>query len=70
MDKYDEYVRHAREAQDLADHARNTDDRAAWLRIAQSWLKMLPKRDQILEERFEHHVHERSTKQQHSGRSH
>jgi hypothetical protein len=70
MDKYDEYLRYAREAQELADHARNPDDKASWLRIAQSWLKLLPKRDLTLEDRFAHHVHERSTKQRHSDQSH
>ena len=70
MDKYDEYMRHAREAQDLADHARNADDKAAWLRIAQRWLSLLSEQHQTLEECFEHHVHVRGTQQQQSDHSH
>ena len=41
MDKNDEYRKFAREAQDLADRSRNDTGRASWLRIAQSWLKLL-----------------------------
>jgi hypothetical protein len=37
----DEYERNVREAQRMADNSKFDHDRAAWLRIAQQWLRML-----------------------------
>ena len=37
----DEYERNAREAQRMAENSKLDVDRAAWLRIAQHWLRML-----------------------------
>jgi len=41
MQLKDEYERNVREAQRMAEHSRSDHDRAAWLRIAQQWLRML-----------------------------
>jgi hypothetical protein len=37
----DEYERNVREAQRKAENSKSDHDRAAWLRIAQQWLRML-----------------------------
>jgi hypothetical protein len=39
----DEEYRQAAECRRLADNARNPLDKDAWLRLADSWLQMLPK---------------------------
>jgi hypothetical protein len=41
QDKDDFYRQQAQEAERLADRALLADDRAAWLRLAQSWLKLV-----------------------------
>jgi cell division protein FtsB len=43
MNKNQEYQRLSAEAQDLADRAKNEKDRAAWQRIARSWLGLMQK---------------------------
>jgi hypothetical protein len=43
MDKDDDYRREAEDARVLAAKAKNPDDRAAWLRISQSWLDLIYK---------------------------
>ena len=37
----EEYERNVREAQRMADNSLSETDKAAWLRIAQQWLRML-----------------------------
>jgi hypothetical protein len=37
----DEYERNVREAQRMAENSLSETDKAAWLRIAQQWLRML-----------------------------
>ena len=37
----DEYEGNVREAQRMAENSKTDHDRAAWLRIAQQWLRML-----------------------------
>jgi hypothetical protein len=54
MDRFDEYRKRAAEAQAMADQSRNHTDKASWLRIAQSYLDMLPKPRQSAEQRFDH----------------
>jgi hypothetical protein len=49
----DEYRRLAADAQRQADRARNDDDRASWLRIAQGWLSMIRKRGMTSQEAFD-----------------
>ena len=46
MDRDEHYRAKAEESQKQADLARSEVDRAAWLRIAQSWLNLLRKRPQ------------------------
>jgi hypothetical protein len=41
MDKIQEYEHNLREAQRMAENSKLDADRAAWLRIAQQWLRML-----------------------------
>jgi hypothetical protein len=43
VDKFKEYRQYARECQQMAANAVNPDDKASWLRLADSWLQMLPK---------------------------
>jgi hypothetical protein len=40
--QYDEYQREADEALQRALTAKSDEDRACWLRVAQSWLQMIP----------------------------
>jgi hypothetical protein len=40
-DEIEEYGRHVRESQRMAENSRSEHDRAAWLRIAEQWLRML-----------------------------
>jgi hypothetical protein len=41
-----EYRRQAAECRRMAENAINPDDKNAWLRLADSWLQMLPKQVQ------------------------
>ena len=70
MDKDDEYRKFAQEAKDLADNSRNPTDKASWLKIAESWLRMLSKEKRTLPETFDDTVRERGTGQQKSDQSH
>jgi hypothetical protein len=63
MNKYEDYLKRAQEAQMLADRAKNPTDKAAWLRIAQAWLGMLPQAKQSAEQRFDAQTKARSTAQ-------
>ena len=40
-DKIKEFEQNAREAQRMADNSRSDADKAAWLRIAQQWMRLL-----------------------------
>jgi hypothetical protein len=64
MDSDGEIRRYAREAEEMAVRSRNDKERASWLGIAQSWLKMLSSRGPSAEDHFEndapHARHERS----------
>lgn len=62
-DKQDKYRQYAAEAQAQAEMAISERDKASWLKIAQSWLQMLPHRNPTAEERFETEVRERGTGQ-------
>jgi hypothetical protein len=70
VDKDDEYRRFAREALDLADRSNNNEDKATWLRIAQKYLDLLPKRERTLAEQFDDHTKARGMGQEDSGSSH
>jgi hypothetical protein len=70
MDKHNEYRKRAAEAQAMADQTRNDDDKQSWLRIAQSYLEMLPKAKQTAEQRFDAQTKARGTGQNDSESSH
>jgi hypothetical protein len=70
MDKHDEYRKRAAEAQAMADRTRNVDDKQSWLRIAQSYLEMLPQAKQTAEQRFDAQTKARGTGQNDSESSH
>jgi hypothetical protein len=44
MTKSEEYRQYAEECERMAETAVNPSDRAAWLKLANSWLQMLPQR--------------------------
>jgi hypothetical protein len=41
MDRFDEYRRNAAECQRMAESTRNETDQRSWLRLAESWLRLL-----------------------------
>lgn len=43
MHRADEYRRNAEECQRMADNTSNGNDKRAWLRLAESWLRMVRK---------------------------
>jgi hypothetical protein len=70
MDKYDEYRKYAQEAKNLADRSRNDTDRASWLRIAESWLRMLSAEKRTPQEDFDQQTQDHGTGQVRSDQSH
>jgi hypothetical protein len=54
----------------MADRTRNPADKASWLRIAQSWLDLLPKPRQSAEQRFDAQSNDKGTGQDGSRSSH
>ena len=68
MNKDQEYRRLAAEAQELAERAKNANDRAAWLRIARSWLGLIQKPTSV--DAFEQAVDAQGTQQELSSSSH
>jgi hypothetical protein len=63
MSNFDYYRRQASEAQAQADRALRPDDRAAWLRIARSWLELLPIRKATPQQAFDDAVRDQGTHQ-------
>ena len=63
MSDDDYYRRQAGEAQAHADRAIRSADRAAWLRIARSWLELLPIRKASPQEAFDDAVRDQGTHQ-------
>jgi hypothetical protein len=53
MKSDEEYRRQAAEAEKQSRFARNDDDRASWLRIAQGWLSMIRKPAGSAQEAFD-----------------
>jgi hypothetical protein len=49
----DYYRRQVADAQDHANRAIRDDDRASWLRIAQSWMALIKGRDRTAKEMFD-----------------
>ena len=50
MGKLEEYAHHAEECQHKADSAKDDDEKAAWLRLTQSWLWMTHTEAQLMME--------------------
>lgn len=72
MTKDEEYRRRALEAQAMADLAKTDDGRAAWLQIAQSWLRTLPSAEAIFQSAeaiFQNEADKRGTGQDTSTKS-
>jgi hypothetical protein len=61
--KEDEYRQYAEEAQTQADRACSERDKASWLKIAQGWLQLLPKRGATAQEKFDDQARKRGTGQ-------
>jgi hypothetical protein len=70
MNKYDEFRKFAQEAQELANRAKNPADKAAWLKIAESWLRLLPKPRATAEEKSNAQKAARGTGQKDSEKAH
>jgi hypothetical protein len=70
MDQDDEFRRQAAEAQQWADRTVSENDRAAWLRIAQSWLGLVKKPLRTKPEAFNDRVEADGTKQEKSTKAH
>jgi hypothetical protein len=63
---HNKYRRFAEEAQSRADRALNDRDKASWLKIARSWLEMLPGRTRTAEEQFDDKARDLGTGQEES----
>jgi len=70
MRKFDEYRHYANEAQELADRSLYEEDKASWLRIAQSWLSILREYQGSPEAEFETVTETRGTGQRRSTSMH
>ena len=66
-DQDEKYRRYAAEAQLQADKAISAQDKESWLKIARSWLEMLPKRLRSAEDQFNDKVRDLGTGQEESG---
>lgn len=69
-DKDDEYRQQADNAQTSANSANTDRDRAAWLRIAQSWLGLVRRQPKTNQENFDAKAKAQGTGQEDSGSSH
>ena len=66
MSNDDYYRKQASDAQAQADRAFSPNDKAAWLRIGQSWLALISKPIKGALEKFDDEVKERGTGQKNS----
>jgi hypothetical protein len=62
-EKLNQYRRYSREAEEQAERAIRDEDRASWLRIAQSWLRLIPRRGRADIERFDAQADDKGTHQ-------
>ena len=70
MSNDDDYRKQATDAQQMADRSIRPLDKAAWLRIAQSWLRLIRKPRRTEAEGFQDHVQAKGTGQKDSDSSH
>lgn len=71
MTKRDEYIDNATECQRMADQSRNPSDKSSWLRLAEKWLRMIPKTaQQKASDTFDSAQSAKGTGQQNSDKSH
>jgi hypothetical protein len=74
MSKDDEYRRNAAECKRMADASRNETDKESWLKMSESWLRMVRGTKRRAQERasdaFDAHHSKRGTGQDDSGASH
>ncbi|MDO8877882.1 MAG: hypothetical protein Q8M24_21755 [Pseudolabrys sp.] len=66
----DEYRQQAGDAQTSANNAETDGDRAAWLRVVQSWLGLIRSQPQTKQENFDAKAKAQGTGQGNSGSSH
>jgi hypothetical protein len=69
-DRYDLYRQKAAEAEAQSKRAKTDDDKAAWLRLVQDWLSLLPKRKRTPADKFDADLKTRGTHQEDSKSSH
>ena len=71
--KSDDYQRNAEECQRMADAAPTDREKRSWMRLAESWLRMIVVRKTVLEDtpdqKFEAQVKEKDTGQKRSDKS-
>jgi hypothetical protein len=70
MGKSDEFRAHAEQCRRMADQTINPVDKQAWLRMAESWLRMIRQRKLTASERFDAYEKEVGTGQEKSEESH
>jgi hypothetical protein len=70
MTKSDEYRANAHECQRMADRTVNNAEKVQWLRLAQSWLRMLQRTDTSKADSFRGEEDARGTGQEDSHSSH
>jgi hypothetical protein len=73
MDRFDEYRRNAQECQRMADSTSNESDRRSWLRLAESWMRMVRReagRDSNDHDAFDAEHRARGTRQLNSSTAH
>jgi len=68
-DKSEEYRRNAMVCESMSHTTSSENIRASWLRLAESWLRMIPT-DSSPEEAFDATLRSRATRQEDSKRSH
>ena len=66
----DEYRRQAADAQAFAARAISDDDKASWLRIAQSWLALIRRPNPSESDRFDESARTQGTHQKRSDAEH
>ena len=70
MSKADEYRERAAECQRMANEVRNADEKATWLGMAESWLRMIRQRKLTAGEKFDAQERSVGTHQTKSDASH